>query len=163
MKISDLFGDNKNISIINFYCQIHGITMPENELYNILEMLQGNARFCVFISKLGCETLRIDQRSELVGKIVGGRVKRGTVLFFHDGAYRVATPENWRETWRMLVPKPEKIVDDRIFVPKRKRTIFDEGLPDRAQKKAARRGFERTYNANLGIDRLQTVIVRSMA
>lgn len=155
MKISDLFGDNKSVSTINFYCQVYGITMPENELYNILAMLQENARFCVFISKLGCETLRIDQRSELVGKIVGGRVKRGTVLFFHDGAYRVVTPENWRETWKMLVPKPERIVDDRIIVPKRKRTIFDEGLPDRVQKKAARRGFERTYIANESITRMQ--------
>ncbi len=152
-----MFGSNKNVAVINFYCQKYGITMPESEEQNILEMLRNNIRFCVFIDKSGINLLRIHERSVLIGKIVGARVKRGAVLFFHDGTYRVVTRENWNKTWKMLIPKPERIVDDRIIVPIRKRTMFDDALPERPQKKMAKRGFSRTNSANRSMDRLQSI------
>lgn len=157
MRISDLFGSNKNVATINFYCQKYGITMPESEEQNILEMLRNNSRFCVFIDKSGIDLLRINERSVLIGKIVGARVKRGVVLYFHDGAYRVVICENWNETWKMLIPKPERIVDDRIIVPIRKRTMFEDALPERPPKKMSKRGFSRTHTANLSMMRMQSI------
>lgn len=157
MRIFELFGGNKYVAAINLYCQKYGITMPERETQKILELLSANDRFCVFIDNFGVELLRISERSALIGKIVGGRVKRGTVLFFHDGAYREVTRDNWAKTWKMLVPKPEKIVDDRIIMPICKRTMFEDALPDRPLKKMAKRGFSRTYNANVSMARLSSV------
>ena len=157
MKILDLFGSNKNVATINLYCKTYGITMPEPETQKVLQMLSNNSRFCVFIDKSGVDLLHIHERSVLIGKIVGARVKRGIVLFFHDGAYRVVTQDNWQETWRMLIPKPEKIVDDRIIVPIRKRTMFDDALPERQPKKMSKRGFSRTHNANVSMSRLSSI------
>lgn len=160
MKIADLFGSNKNVAVINLYCQKHGITMPDCESERVVELVSNRTKFFVFIDGKGVETLVMSERSTLVGKIVGYRVKRGTVIYFHDGAYRVVTPENWNETWKMITPKAPQVQDDRIIVPIRKRTMFDDALPDRPQKKFSKRGFSRTHTANEAMMRLQSIHVK---
>lgn len=157
MRIADLFGGNKYVAAINLYCAKYGITIPESEALKVSELLVDNTRFCVCIDKNGVELLPIRERSMLIGKIIGGRIKRGIVLYFHDGAYRTITPENWEETWKMLIPKVEKIVDDRIRVPKRERTMFDEAMPARGYKKMSKRGFSCTYYANEAMGRMQSI------
>lgn len=158
MKISDLFGGNKNIATINFMCKQKGITMPEREQERIETMLQNGDSFFVFIDKSGLDVLLMRERSELLGKIVSGRVKRGAVLYFHDCAYREVTRENWKETWRMITPSKPILRDDRIIVPKREQTIFDACLPGRPYKKVSGKGFQRTLIANESMHRISRPI-----
>lgn len=144
MRISDLFGDNKNVALVNFYTSQYGITVPENTVGQMRKLQSDCAKFFVFIDEKGAEILQMRERSTLVGKIVGGRIRRGVVLYFHDGACRTVTRENWRETWAMIVPKTPVPEDDRIIVPVRKRTAFDDAMPTRPAKKMHKRGFSQT-------------------
>lgn len=155
MKISDLFSDNKNIATIGFYCQLHGITMPKRDEEKANELIKKRVCFFIFVDKSGIDFLQFSEKNTLIGKIVGGRLKRGAVFYFHDGSMRQITWENYAKSWKMLTPKAPKdtkIYDDRITVPKRKRTAFDDALPDRPMKKMSKRGFSRTINANISIE-----------
>lgn len=159
MKISDLFGSNKNIATINFACMQQGITMPECEVKRIEQMLQVNQRFFVFVDKGGLDIVLMREKSDLLSKIVSGRMKRGKVLFFHDGAYRAVTRENWEETRRMISPSKLVLRDDRIPVSNRKQTAFDEGMPERPHKKFSRKGFLCTLIANESMQRVSKPII----
>jgi hypothetical protein len=158
MRIADLFGGNQNIAAISSYCSKRGTIMPEREQEHILKMLEAGERFFVFISADGVECRKMRERSALLGRIVSYRFKRETVLFFHDGAYREVTRANWSETRRMIEPKQPTFVDDRIRVPKRERTAFDDALPGRPNKKAGRKGFLRTLTANESMSRLSMTL-----
>lgn len=158
MKLSEMFGGNKNIATINFMCQQQGVTMPEREQERIETMLQNGERFFVFIGKSGLDVLQMRERSEMIGKIVSGRVMRGTVLFFHDHTYREITRTNLKDSWRLITPKMPILRNDRIPVPKRERTSFDEAMPDRPHKKFSRKGFLCTMIANESMDRISCIL-----
>lgn len=159
MRISDLFGGNVHLSVVQILCAKQGITMPECEAKQIETMQQSNQSFFVFIDKSGLAILQMRERSELLGKIVSGHLRRGVVLFFHDCTYREVTRGNWKDTWRMIVPKKQIQYDDRIPVPKREHTSFDDALPDRPHKKFSRKGFLCTMIANESMQRISKPII----
>lgn len=158
MKIGEIFADNTYLASLKIECKMYGITMPRHIENEIAHLLRKSARFVVFIGRAHVETLEIAHRSDIVGKIVGMRLRQGKkVYFFHDGAMRLITWENWKKSWAMLTPKPEKIVDDRIRVRRRERTMFEDAMPDAPHKKMSKRGFSRLYNASESMHRMQSL------
>ena len=162
MKFYNLYGNNKNIATITLQARIYGLTVSENDIQQITNLISKNARFCVFISAKGLEIFPIREKSALVGKIVGGRIACGSVLFFHDGACRIVTRKNWNDTWRMLTPAPEVIKEDRCIVSKRKPSMFDDAMPETPHKKMHKRGFSRTYMANASMINTRTFTIKTI-
>ena len=163
MKLYDLYGNNPHIATITLQARMYGLNVSDRDAQRILDLIRHNARFCVFISAKGLEIFPIKERSALVGKIVGGRIACGSVLFFHDGACRVVTRKNWSETWAMLTPKPEVIKENRRTMPTRHEpSMFEEALPDEPMKKRRKKGFERTYYANVKMVSTRTFIKQTI-
>lgn len=159
MKISELFGGNVHLSVIQVLCAKQGITMSKNESERIEAMIQSNQSFFVFIDKNGLDVLQMRERSELLGKIVSGRVRRGVVLYFHDCTYREVTRNNLNETLIKVTPRTPYECNDKIPVPKRDRTSFDDAMPDRPHKKFSRKGFLCTMIANESMDRISRPVI----
>lgn len=71
------------------------------------------------------EILRMGARSETFGKIVGFRLRYGAAVWCHDGAIRLVTRENWKDTWRMITPKARETGRDPEYARPRPVTSFD--------------------------------------
>lgn len=159
MKISDLFDDNKFIAAIKLNCNCYGITVPENIASQCVEISQKNIPSFICISSSNISIFQLEKRSKLMGKIIGHYVKNGTVLYFHDCTYRTITPENWYKTWDIITRETTATADDRQFVPVRKRSMLDECMPDNLHKKPAKRGFSRTYEANMRMSQMNGAFI----
>lgn len=71
------------------------------------------------------EILVMGGRSEAFGKIVGFRLRYGAAVWCHDGALRLVTRENWKETWAKITPKAVERGRDPEPVRPRPVTSFD--------------------------------------
>lgn len=131
----------KPYKIIDNYCQLYGVTMPEIDYCE--------TRFFVTISSGGAQVMYLREPSRLLGRVVGEAMKRGTVLYVHNGWVKVLTWENWQKTWdNLFAPKkPNKNPEPNTIRPF-KSEIFETMKQPRAHKKPRKHGFERTYKAN---------------
>lgn len=158
MKIAELFGGNRYIATIGIICSQNGIVMSERDKEKIERMLQNNQSFFVFVNKYGLNTVLMREKSDLLSKSVYEHLKRGKVLFFHGRNYREITRDNWKETQQMIYPA-KVLYDDRIPVPERERTAFDDAMPERLYRKTSKQGFLRTQTAHEAMDRLSRPIM----
>lgn len=134
--------------IIGNYCLLYGITMPECDL--------SQNHYFILIDSSEARVVSY-QRSKLLGQVVCSAMKRGVVLHVHNGWIEPITWEGWGEFWsRYFVPQQrvnKKLTDPcRETLPKR--SMFDEAKGERPRKKFRSRGFERTYLANINLDRI---------
>lgn len=105
---------------------INGRALPARIVEKAGELVREGASF--FIANgvdREPEILVMGARSEAFGKIVGFRLRYGAAVWWHDGAYRVVTRENWRDTWRMITPRPVERGADPERVRPRPVTSFD--------------------------------------
>lgn len=138
----------KTKKILDNYCRLYRVTMPE------LDPTQ--THYFVTFSADGAGVLYMHKPSELLGRIVCRAMKRGTVLYVHNGWVKPLTWETWKRTWaKLFAPKPRK---PKALVPNRepayRSEIFETMQPKRPAKKARKCGFERTYNANTSMNLL---------
>ncbi|NDV63982.1 hypothetical protein D0T60_01795 [Bacteroides sp. 224] len=154
MKLSELYSDCKHVATMKILCASKGITMPEREAQRIENLVRAGNRFFVFISKDGIDILEMRERSELLAKIVSGRVRKGQVLFLHDGAMREITRNNLAESCKFYAPIKPIERDDRVRIVRKKPTSFDDGMPERPHKKVSKKGFLRTEMANESMQRM---------
>ena len=79
MKIQDIT-DN--------YCRLYGVDAPT---INVTE-----TQYFVTISSIGSSVLPLHKPSKLLGQVIGGALKRGTVLYVNNGRDTLITWENWK-------------------------------------------------------------------
>lgn len=138
----------KTQKILDNYCRLYGVTMPE--------IKGAETHYFVTFSPDGADVLYMHKPSALLGRIVGGAMKRGTVLYVHNGWVKPLTWETWKQTWaKLFAPKPRKKQTPALdrSAPYRSE-IFETMQPKRPAKKARKCGFERTYNANASMNLL---------
>jgi predicted DNA-binding transcriptional regulator len=148
MRIEENFADCKHVGTVKIVCALNGIAMSESEAQKLTNLVVSNNKFFVFIGKSGLDILEMRERSELLAKIVSARVRRGIVLFFHDGAIREITRKDTPYIWQTVAPKKVIERDDREIIPVKKRTIFEEAMNEQPRKKYRNWGFPRTMQAN---------------
>lgn len=138
----------KTQKIIDKYCRLYRVAIPE---INCTE-----THYFVTISPDGASVLYLHKASELLGRIVCSAMKRGMVLYVHNGWVKPLTWEMWKQTWaKLFAPKPRQ---SKASVPDKTRPyrseIFETMQPKRPAKKPQKHGFERTYNANTSMNLL---------
>jgi hypothetical protein len=153
MKISELFSDCKHVATMKILCASKGVTMSGCEAQKIENLVRAGNRFFVFIGKDGIDILETDERSALLAKIVAGRVRKGLVLFLHDGAMREITRKNLSDSQRFIAPKKVIERNDRVLIVRKKPTAFDDAMTERPNRKMRKRGFIRTEIANEAMQR----------
>ena len=105
---------------------INGRALPARIVEKARELVRVGASF--FIANgidREPEILVMGGRSEAFGKIVGFRLRYGAAVWCHDGALRLVTRENWKDTWRMITPKAVERGRDPEPVRPRPVTSFD--------------------------------------
>lgn len=137
----------KPSQIIDNYCRLYGVTMPEIDY--------SETRFFVTISSGGAQVIYLREPSRLLGRVVGEAMKRGTVLYVHNGWVKALTWENWQKTWdNLFAPKkPNKNPEPNTIRPF-KSEIFETMQQPRRPKKPRKYGFERTFTANQSMNLL---------
>lgn len=137
----------KTQKILDNYCRLYGVTMPE--------IKGAETHYFVTISADGTGVLYPHKASKLLGQIVCGAMKRGTVLYVHNGWVKPLTWETWKETWmKLFAPKPRKTSPVPTHVQSYRSEIFETMQPKRPVKKARKCGFEGTFNANSSMNLL---------
>lgn len=134
--------------IIDNYCRLYGATMPEIDY--------SQTQYFVTFSPDGAGVLYLHKPSALLGRIIGEAMKRGTVLYVHNGWVKPLTWETWKETWaKLFAPKPRKNTAPEPNTSRPYRSeIFETMKQKRAPKKPQRHGFECTFNANTSMNLL---------
>lgn len=131
--------------ILDKYCRLYGVTMP------IIDQTQ--TEYFITISADTASVLYLHKASKLLGRIVGGAMRKGIVLFVRNGWVTPLTYETWSKTWAKLFAPKER---NNLPAPNRERPyrseIFETMQTKRAPKKPSKRGFERTYNANTSMN-----------
>lgn len=119
------------------------------------EIDYSETRFFVTISSGGAQVMYLREPSRLLGRVVGGAMKRGTVLYVHNGWVKALTWENWQKTWyNLFAPKkPNKNPEPNKIRPF-KSEIFNIMRQPRCPKKPRKYGFERTFTANQSMNLL---------
>lgn len=136
--------------ILDNYCRLYGVTMP------IIDPTQ--TEYFVTISHDAAGVLYLHKASKLLGRIVGGAMRKGIVLLVRNGWVTLLTYDKWRQTWtKYFATKPRKKAIEPNTTPATYRSeIFETMQTKRAPKKPSKRGFERTYNANTAMNYLST-------
>lgn len=134
--------------IIDNYCRLYGATMPEIDY--------SKTQYFVTISPGVAGVLYMREPSKLLGRVVGEAMKRGHVLYVHNGWVTLLTWENWKITWKELfTPKvQDKNPEPNRAGPSYKSAIFEIMKQPRRRKKPRRHGFERTFIANQSMNSL---------
>lgn len=130
--------------IIDNYCRLYGITMPEIDY--------SKTQYFVAIAADRTEVMRYGKPSRLLGRIVCEAIKRGTVLYVHNGWVKVLTWENWPQIWeRLFAPKERDTRPEPNTVRPYHSEIFEQAQQPRPSKKPQKHGFRRTFNANFAM------------
>ena len=148
MKIADLLGTNSKIMTIEMYCGRYGVTLTSDTREQIEKYNAEHRNFFVFIGSTGVDLLVMRERSELLGKIVGGRLRRGAVLWFDCGIMTWVNESNWKQIWKDIAPRQAHVHDDRVSQgeilahreKKRLEAFVSEGMPEQAQGKLGKKG-----------------------
>lgn len=131
----------KPYKIIDNYCRLYGVTMPEIDYTE--------TQFFATISPAGAQVMYLRKPSKLLGRVVGEAMKRGTVLYVHNGWVKVLTWENWKKTWnKLFAPKERNNRPEPKTARPYKSEIFETMQQPRRPKKPQKHGFERTFTAN---------------
>ena len=85
---------------IEMYCGRYGVTLTSDTREQIEKYNAEHRNFFVFIGSTGVDLLVMRERSELLGKIVGGRLRRGAVLWFDCGIMTWVNESNWKQIWK---------------------------------------------------------------
>lgn len=138
----------KPYKIIDNYCRLYGVTAP------VIDYSQ--TRFFVTISPAGAQVMRLREPSRLLGRVVGEAMKRGTVLYVHNGWVKPLLWEKWKQTWdRLFAPKTQKSkAPSPNIVRPYKSEIFETMQQPRRPRKPRKHGFERTFTANQSMNLL---------
>lgn len=105
---------------------INGRALPARIVEKARELIREGASF--FIANgvdREPEILVMGARSEAFGKIVGFRLRYGAAVWWHDGALRLVTRENWKETWAKITPKAREDGREPELARRRPVTSFD--------------------------------------
>lgn len=133
--------------IIDNHCRLYGVTMP------IIDYRE--TQFFIIISPDGAGVLYMRKASKLLGRVVGEAMKRGRVLYVHNGWVTLLTWEKWQKTWaRLFTPKVRDKTPEPNRVSPYKSETFEIMQQPRTPKKPRRHGFERTYAANQSMNLL---------
>lgn len=133
--------------IIDYYCRLYGVAVP------IIDY--SNTQYFVTISSEGASVLYLRRGSKLLGRIVGEAMKRGTVLYAHNGWVAPLTWEKWRQIWaRLFVPKIKDTAPEVNSARPYRSEVFETMKQPQAPKKPRRHGFERTFSANRSMNQL---------
>lgn len=131
--------------IIDNYCRLYGVTMP---MLNLAE-----TQYFVTISPAGANVLHLRNTSKLLGWVVGEAMKRGPVLYVHNGWVTPLTWDQWKKTWHKLFePKKRNNTPEPNSVRPFWSEIFESAKQERPRKKPQKHGFTRTYNANQAME-----------
>lgn len=131
--------------IIDNYCRLYGITVPEIDY--------SETQFFVTIASDRTEVIRYRKPSALLGRIVCEAMKRGVVLYVHNGWVKLLTWENWKQTWaKLFVPKKRDTQPEPNTVRPYRSEIFEQAQQERPRKKPQKHGFRRTFNANFAMN-----------
>lgn len=133
--------------IIGNYCRLYGVQEPT--------INPAETRYFVTISGGESKVFYIRGRLVLLGQIIGGQMKRGTVLYVHGRRITPVTWEKWKIFWRkFFAPK----VVDKNPEPSREHQpapgIFQLMQQRDIPRKPLKRGFERTETANRSMNML---------
>lgn len=138
----------KTSNIIDNYCQRYYKVKPP-------EINYAAPQYFVTISPEGAGVLYLHKdATPLLGRIVSEAMKRGTVLYVHNGWVTPLLWEKWSQTWeRFFAPKKQKDKAPKPnYMRPYKSEIFEEMQQKRAPKKPQKHGFERTFAANQAIN-----------
>lgn len=138
----------KPYKIIDNYCRLYGVSAP------VIDYSQ--PRFFVTISPAGAQVMYLRERSRLLGRVVCEAMKRGTVLYVHNGWVKPLLWENWNQTWERLFAQKNTI--SKAPSPNSTRPYKSEIFATMQQpmrpKKPRKHGFERTFAANQSMNLL---------
>lgn len=113
MNIAEALGTNSTIVSIQMYCAQYEVTLTNDKRDKIENLRRKRESFFVFIGRTGVDMLMMQERSEILGKIVGGRLRRGAVLWINRGYSQWVNWDNWKDIYRQLTPRKQYIRDDR--------------------------------------------------
>lgn len=131
--------------IIGNYCQLYGVTVPEIDY--------SETQFFVAVSHECAKVMHWRGPSALLGRIVCEAMKRGVVIYVHNGWVKLLTWENWKQTWaKLFVPKKRDTQPEPNTVLPYRSEIFEQGQQERPRKKPQKHGFRRTFNANFAMN-----------
>lgn len=110
--------------------KINGKSLPSDIVTRASEILSARGS-CFIINGIDRvpEVIEMRRKSVDFAKIIGFRLRYGDAIWLHDGAMRVVNRENWKETWRMMIPKEHHEIAFRI--EPREETSFDIMMPRR--------------------------------
>lgn len=138
----------KPYKIIDNYCRLYGVSAP------VIDYSQ--PQFFVTISPAGAKVMCLREPSRLLGRVVCEAMKRGTVLYVHNGWVKPLLWEKWNQTWERLFA--QKNTKSKAPSPKTTRPykseIFKTMQQTRRPKKPRKHGFERTFTANQSMNLL---------
>ena len=148
MNLSNLMGISPEMFTVQVCCAKYNHEFTDEMRDRIEKYRSQNKAFFVFVDRIGIDTLIMHERSHNLGNIVGSRLKRGVVIWFHDNSMREVNWDNWKETYAMITPKAQYVRDDRpnryeIQAHKERKRLdkfVKEGMPDQAQGKFGKRG-----------------------
>lgn len=131
--------------IIGNYCQLYGVTVPEIDY--------SETQFFVAIAAGRTKVMRYRKPSALLGRVVCEAMKRGVVLYVHNGWVKLLTWESWPKTWaKLFVPKKRDTRPEPNTVRPYRSEMFEQGRQERPRKKPQKHGFLRTFNANFAMN-----------
>ena len=131
--------------IIGNYFQLYGVTVPEIDY--------SETQFFVAVSHECAKVMHWRGPSALLGRIVCEAMKRGVVIYVHNGWVKLLTWENWKQTWaKLFVPKKRDTQPEPNTVLPYRSEIFEQGQQERPRKKPQKHGFRRTFNANFAMN-----------
>ena len=135
--------------IIDNYCRLYGVTMPEIDT--------GETQYFVTISPTGAGVLSLQTKAtRLLGQVVGAAMKRGTVLYVHNGWATPLTWDNWKPMWaKLFASKPRKSPGQEPDPTRPYKSEMFEMMQQECQpKKPQKHGFTRTFIANQSMNQL---------
>ena len=113
--------------IIGNYCQLYGVTVPEIDY--------SETQFFVAVSHECAKVMHWRGPSAFLGRIVCEAMKRGVVIYVHNGWVKLLTWENWKQTWaKLFVPKKRDTQPEPNTVLPYRSEIFEQGQQERPRK-----------------------------
>lgn len=139
------------LKTIGEYCQLYRVTMPNCDLSEFNGF--------VAIDSTEARVLRY-QQTKLLGQVICAAMKRGAVFYVNNGVIVALHWDMWKGFWnRHFAPKaPKSNLPEPHYVPRKKRSMFEEGKGERSRKKAKSGGFQVTHNSNINLHRMGSYI-----
>lgn len=145
----------KTQQVIENYCRLYKVDSP------VLYMQE--KQFFVTISPDGSNVFYLRNSSKLLGQIIGGAMRRGTVLYVRYKKVTPVTWENWKWFWaKFFAPKVRNGAPEPNYSRPYKSEIFEDAQQRNVRKKPQKHGFEATFIANESMNRLKPILVPSI-